>query len=244
MQRGGTAFDFQTAGQDAFVAAAGGDAILHHLPDFQQAGAGFSFRAPGAFVGQHHLADGQTIFDAMTKKILGAFEREGQGGGVFDDAVGAGGVFIDHKTAADRVVLAAADLQARCVEGAENHAVGVIGQRFANHRQVFFLVERNAVFAEQVQASAATNVLQAGGDGFGVNGVRMLAFQAEQHGLVAAVALAGGAERAVQLDFDASGCRQQVFTAQTFDEARGGAHRADGVGAGGADANLEQVEHA
>jgi hypothetical protein len=41
MQRRGAALDLQAARQDAFVAAAGGDAVLHHLPDFQQAGAGF-----------------------------------------------------------------------------------------------------------------------------------------------------------------------------------------------------------
>ncbi|MNG31879.1 hypothetical protein D3C84_1177660 [compost metagenome] len=58
------------------------------------------------------------------------------------------------------------------------------------------------------------------------------------------MAFTGGAERAVQLDFDAGGRGQQFFSAQAFDEARGGAHRADGVGAGGADTNLEQVEHA
>ncbi|MNI57718.1 hypothetical protein D3C73_1127980 [compost metagenome] len=109
---------------------------------------------------------------------------------------------------------------------------------------MFFLVERNAVFAEQVQACVAANLLQARSDGFGIHGVRVFAFQAQQHSLVTAVAFAGGAERAVQLDLDAGGGRQQPFTAQAFDEAHSGAHRADGVGAGGADANLEQVEHA
>ncbi|MNY36429.1 hypothetical protein D3C86_1709160 [compost metagenome] len=100
------------------------------------------------------------------------------------------------------------------------------------------------MFAEQVQAAVAANLLQARSDGFGIHGVRVFTFQAQQHSLVTAVAFAGGAERAVQLDLDAGGGRQQPFTAQAFDETRSGAHRADGVGAGGADANLEQVEHA
>jgi len=109
---------------------------------------------------------------------------------------------------------------------------------------VFFLVERNAVFTEQVQSSVAANFLQAGGDGFGVDGIWMLTFEAEQHGFVAAVAFARRAERTVQLDPHTGGAGQQVFTAQTFGETRSRAHRADGVGTGGTDANLEQVEHA
>ncbi|MCY1439264.1 hypothetical protein D9M71_554950 [compost metagenome] len=120
----------------------------------------------------------------------------------------------------------------------------MIGQGLADHRQVFFLVERNAVFAEQVQAAVAANLLQARGDGLCIHGVRVFAFQAEQHSLVTAVAFAGGTERTIQLDFDAGGGFKQVFAAQTFGEARSGTHRADGVGTGGADANLEQVEHA
>jgi len=130
----------------------------------------------------------------MTEQVLGAFEREGQGRGVFDDPVGAGGVFVHHKPAADRVVLAAADLDAGGVKGTEDHAVGMVGKGFANHRQVFFLIERNAVFAEQVQAAVAAHLCQACGDGFSVHGVRVFAFQAEQHRLVAPVAFAGGAE--------------------------------------------------
>ena len=130
----------------------------------------------------------------MPEQVLGAFEREGQWRGVLDDPVSAGGVFVDHKTATDRVVLAAADLQAGGIEGAKNHAVGVIGQWLANHRQVQLFIEVDRVLAEQVQAPAAANVVQARSDVLGVYGVRVFAFQAEQHRLVTTVALAGGAE--------------------------------------------------
>ena len=194
MQGGGTTLDLQASRQDPFIATASVHTVLHHLPDLQQAVAGFGFGAPGTFIGQHHLADGQPVGGAMTEQVLGALEREGQRRGVFDDPVGAGSVFIYHKATAHRVVLAAADLDAGGVEGTEDHAVGVIGEGFANHRQVFFLVERNAVFAEQVQTAGAAHLCQARGDGFCVHGVRVFAFQAEQHGLVAAVAFAGGAE--------------------------------------------------
>ncbi|MNF80051.1 hypothetical protein D3C84_622840 [compost metagenome] len=244
VQRRRAPLDLQATGQNTFVATTGVDAVLHHLPDFQQAGAGFRFRAPGAFVGQHHLADGQTVGAAMTQQVLGAFEREGQGRGVFDDAVGAGGVFVDHKATAHRVVLAAADLQAGGIKGAKDHAIGVIGQRLADHRQVEFFIEFDRVLTEQVQASGAADIVQAGGYVLGVHGVRVFTFQAQQYRLVAAVAFAGGAERAVELDFDAGGVLEQVLPTQAFDKACRGAHRANRVGAGGADANLEQVEHA
>ncbi|MNP76315.1 hypothetical protein D3C76_1735300 [compost metagenome] len=71
----------------------------------------------------------------------------------------------------------------------------------------------------------------------------MFTFQAKEYGFVAAVALAGGAERAIELDFDAGSGSQQPVTAQAFDEACRGTHGADGMGAGGADADFEQVEH-
>ncbi|MNP07313.1 hypothetical protein D3C76_993340 [compost metagenome] len=224
--------------------AAGFDAILHHLPDAQQPDAGFRFRAPGGLVGQHHLAHRQVLRGAVAKQFLGGLERVGQRCAVLDDAVVAGGVLINHETTAHRVVFAAADLQAGVVEGAEDHAVGVVGQRLADHRQVLFFDEVDFVLAEQAQAAAVADALQAGGDGFGVDGVRVLAFQAQQHGLVTAVALAGGAQRAVQLGLDAGGGGEQAVAAQPFGEARGGAHRAHGVRAGGADADLEQVEDA
>ncbi|MCY1176294.1 hypothetical protein D9M73_165600 [compost metagenome] len=244
MQRCRPPLDLQTAGQDAFVAATGGDAVLHHLPDPQQAAAGFAFRAPGRFIGQHDLADRQVLRGPMAEQLFCRFEREGQYRAVFDDTVGTRGIFIDDKAAAHRVVLAAADLQTRAVEGAEDHAIGVIGQGFANHRQVFFLVERNAVFAEQVQAAVAANLLQARGDGLCIHGVRVFAFQAEQHSLVTAVAFAGGAKRAVEFGLDADRGAEQLVAAQALGKTRGGAHGADGMGTGGADADLEQVEDA
>ncbi|MCY1462546.1 hypothetical protein D9M71_803330 [compost metagenome] len=58
------------------------------------------------------------------------------------------------------------------------------------------------------------------------------------------MAFAGGAERAVQLDLDADRGAEQPVAAQAFGKARGGAHGADGMGTGGADADLEQVEDA
>ncbi|MNN09517.1 hypothetical protein D3C81_1224010 [compost metagenome] len=180
----------------------------------------------------------------MPKECLGGLERVGERCAVLDDAVVAGSVLVDHETAAHRVVLAAANLQAGLVEGAEDHAIGVVSQWLANHCQVLFFNEDDVVFAEQAQVAAVADGLQAGGDGFGVDGVGVLAFQAEQHRFVAAVAFTRGAERAIQLGLDADRAGQQAVAAQAFGKTCGGAHRADRVGAGGADADLEQVEDA
>ena len=197
MQGCGAAFDLEAAGHDAFVAATGFDAILHHLPDMQQARAGLGFRAPGGLVGQHHLADRQVVFGAMRQQLFAGGKGVLQYGAVFDNAVGAGGLFIDHEAAADRVILARADLQTGGVEGAKNHAVGVKRQRLADHCQVLLFYKVDSFFAEQLEFAAAANRCQAGVDGIGVDAVRLFAFQAEQHGFVAAMALAGGAEGAV-----------------------------------------------
>ncbi|MNC61839.1 hypothetical protein D3C75_1118080 [compost metagenome] len=53
--------------------------------------------------------------------------------------------------------------------------------------------ERDAVLAEQVQPAAVADGQQAGGDGVGVDDIGVFALEAQQHGLVAAVTLAGGA---------------------------------------------------
>ncbi|MNZ87403.1 hypothetical protein D3C78_1062590 [compost metagenome] len=188
------AFDLEPARQDALVPVAGCDAILHHLPDPQQTRSGFGLGAPGRLVGQHHLAHRQLLRGAMPEQLLGSLERVGEYGAVLDDAVLPGGLFVDHETAAHRVVLPAADLQAGGIEGAEDHAVGVVCQRLADHRQVLLLDEGDGVFTEQVQVAAFTDCLQAGGNGFGVDGIGVLAFQAKQYRLVAAMAFARGTQ--------------------------------------------------
>src|SRR5205814_5887369 len=65
---------------------------------------------------------------------------------------------------------------------------------------------------------------------------------AQQHCLVAAVALAGGAERAIELAQDARGRAELAVVRQPHREDARGAHRPDGVRAAGPDADLEEVE--
>ncbi|MNM96166.1 hypothetical protein D3C81_1086340 [compost metagenome] len=179
VQRRRPALDLEPARQDAFMLATGFDAILHHLPDAQQPGTGFRFGTPGRLVGQHYLADRQVLPGAMAEQLLGGLERVGQRSAVLDDAVVAGSVLVDHETAAHRVVLAAADLQAGVIEGAEDHAVGVVVQWLADHRQVLLFDESDAVLAEQGDAAAVADGLQAGGDGVGVDDIGVFAFKAQ-----------------------------------------------------------------
>ncbi|MNH30767.1 hypothetical protein D3C79_910780 [compost metagenome] len=53
----------------------------------------------------------------------------------------------------------------------------------------------------------------------------------------------GGRQRAVQAYFDAPHLRKLAALAQALDEQCCGAHGADGMGTGWANADLEQVEH-
>ncbi|MNE07305.1 hypothetical protein D3C80_999180 [compost metagenome] len=244
MERGGAALDLEPAGHDALVAAAGLHAVLHHLPDVQQATPGLLHRAPGGFVLRHQLADGQAVGRALLQQLLRGAEGITQRRAVLDYAVDAHRFLVHHEAAAHRVVLARTDLDTGVVEGAEDHAVGVVGQRFPDHRQVLLLHEADRLFAAQAQFTALADRRQARIHAFGIHGVRLLAFQPQQHGLVAAVALAGGAEGAVELRLDARHPAQQAVGLQPEDEARGGAHRPHGMGAGGADAHLEQIENA
>ncbi|MNP13195.1 hypothetical protein D3C76_1054650 [compost metagenome] len=244
VERGGAALDLEPAGHDAFLAAAGLHAVLHHLPDLHQAVAGFLRAAPGLLVLAHQVADGESAGAAMGEHVLGGLETIGQRRAVLDYAIQPGGFLVHHEAAAHRVVLAGTDLDAGVVEGAEDHAVGMVGERFPDHRQVFLLDEADRLFAEQIERTTGANACQARIHSAGIHQVRVLALQPQQHGLVAAVALAGGAEGAVELRLHARHPAQQSVRLQPKDEARGGAHRSHGVGAGGADAHLEQIENA
>jgi len=121
----------------------------------------------------------------------------GQRRRVLDDAVAAGGVFIDDETATYRVVIAAAHLQPGRIERAENHTVGVEGQRLADELQIMTDIEANGLFAQQAQLAGLAYRRHARRNVRRIHAFRALAFKAEQHRLVTAVAFAGSAERAV-----------------------------------------------
>ena len=98
------------------------------------------------------------------------------------------------------------------------------------------------MLSQQLHAAAAAHRLEQRGHGFHVHRIGLVAGQAQQHGLVAAVALAGGTQRAVELALHARGAFEQAFVLQAQREDARRAHRPHGVRTARPDADLEEVE--
>ena len=245
VQTGRAAFDLQAAGHDAHLLAAAAHALLHHVPDVEQAGAGLGVGAPGALVFENDLADRNALVAAMRQQRVATVEGVGDAGGVGDDAVGTGRGLVDHETTAHRVIHLLLDQLAGGIEGADAHAVGVVGQGCAPvHDQVLALDEVDGVLAGQQHAPLATDAGELAFDLLDVDHVGRLTFEAEQHGLVTAMAFARGAERAIQLGLDAGHIAQRAVFLEGGREEHRRPHRPHGVGRRRADADLEQVEYA
>lgn len=200
------------------------------------------------FIAAHHLGNADAVLARQAQQVGAAAERQRQAGGIRGDDLVLGTVgedrLADHEAAAHRVVGGLVHLNAGGVEGGETQAVGMQRQSLAEHLQVGLLVEGDGVLAGQDDALVAADGLDVAGHLIHVDGVRLVAAEAEQHRLVTAVALAGGAQRAIQLGGDTGHLRHVAVVFQGVGEQRGRAHRADGVGAGGADTDFEQVENA
>ncbi|MNO98508.1 hypothetical protein D3C76_902560 [compost metagenome] len=179
---------------------------------------------------------------AEGQQFGGAVEVVGQDGVVPVEGAGRGLFLVDHETAADGVVGIAMQLAAQVI-GDQRHRVGVVGQVLFQEAHVAHPVEGNTPFAGQVQLAALAQFGHARGDLRGIDAIRPFTHQAHDRRAVGAVADAGGRQRAVQAHFDAADPVEQLALAQGADEQRGGAHRADGMRAGRADTDLEQVEH-
>ena len=188
------------ARQDAVGQAAPAHALLHDVPDLEQPGPHLGFRAPGLFVLQHDLADGLVVAFAEVEQLVAGVEGVGQDGVIVLDAFVARGRVVHHEAAAHGVVDAVVQRCAGCVAGDEAHAIGVIGERGALEEQLLFLDKGNGVAGQQAQLLGGANGEEARLDALDLHLVRLLAFQAEQDRLVGAVALARGAQGAVELD--------------------------------------------
>ena len=107
----------------------------------------------------------------------------------------------DDEAAADRVVGARRSSAPVGVEGREAHAVGMERQRLAAVEDAGRASRRRRSRAGRAAAAPCRRGSRraAAGDRVDVDRVGLVAGEPEQHRLVAAVALAGGAERAVQL---------------------------------------------
>ena len=126
----------------------------------------------------------------------------------------------------------------------KDHAVGVLWQAFAAKQQVFLFYKRHGVLAQQAHGLARADVGDGGRDLVGVDVVRLMARQAQQHGCVGAVAHARGRQRTEELNRHVVHCGQAQRAAHMAGKLPRRNHGAHGVRAGRADADLEKVENA
>ena len=83
-----------------------------------------------------------------------------------------------------------------------------------------------------------------GFDGGGIDGGGFVTGEAEEHGAVGGMAVAGESERAVELGVYSGHAIEQAALGEAASEAAGGAHGAHGVRARRADADFVEIEEA
>ncbi len=224
----------------------------HGLPDVQQAAPYLGGAVPVLFVGQgegrHRQARGLAVRQQLGAGAVGVGQAgagaQGVGRGLVGHVEHARAVFVHHEATADRVVHAPQQGRAVRTKGMELHAVGVVGQAFAPHQQVRARHERQRVAAQQGKLPAGVDGVDGGADLVGVDLLGQVPGQAQQHGPVGAVAHARGGERAEQLHLQPLHGGQQAQCVKLAGELARSDHGAHGVGARGADADLEQIEDA
>ena len=88
------------------------------------------------------------------------------------------------------------------------------------------------------------DAFEGGFDLGGVDGVGGFSGEAEEDSAVGSVADSRESKRAVEVNVDGGSFFEKVCCGEFAGEAEGRSHGADGVGAGGADADLEEFEEA
>ncbi len=145
-----------------------------------------------------------------------------------------------HKPAAHRVIIFFRNHAAARIQGDKAHAVRMLRQCFATEKQhMFFFHAADRMRAVQQQLFGTANFRQARLDVVRVDVVRQISFQSQQYRLVAAMAFAGGAERAVQLNADGMHRIQQTGVVQMGSKSIGGNHRPHRMRTGWTDTDLE-----
>ncbi|MNO86693.1 hypothetical protein D3C76_781020 [compost metagenome] len=136
---------------------------------------------------------------------------------------------VDDETATHRIADALGQQLPVVVQRAQAHAVWVGGQAAVVEQQVAGRREVDDVLAVQRQAVLGEDGIHQRRQGCGVGVRRVDAEQADQAGAVGGVALAGGAERAIQVHLDPRHLQQLADAAQMLDELAVGAHRPHGM---------------
>ncbi|MCY1304555.1 hypothetical protein D9M69_508920 [compost metagenome] len=127
---------------------------------------------------------------ALIQQLLGGAKWIGQRRAILNNAIDSNSGFIHDEPTAHRIELPAAKLDACIIESTEHHTVGMVRERLANHRKMLLFHETNRFFAQQIDIAFTTNCSQAPFYTLGIHAIRLLAFQAKQHGLVTAVPFA------------------------------------------------------
>ncbi len=148
-------------------------------------------------VAAHQLGHAAAQFLGQPEQVGAAVKRVGQDAGVGRDALVLAPIgrhlFADHEAAAHRVILALAQQLPLAIEGGKSQSIGVEWQALALvEHQVLPRVEHHLVPLQHGQGLRLLHLGQPAGDGVHVHRVGFVAHQAQQHGLVRAVPLAGG----------------------------------------------------
>ncbi|MNG98899.1 hypothetical protein D3C79_580580 [compost metagenome] len=239
---GRPALHIQPAGQNPFVLQTVFDTGLHGLPELQQTGANLRFATPDLLVFQHQLRHAQVVFLAQFQQFHSAVEIVGEHGVIGVQHTTGGLRRIHHKAAADRVIGIAVQLARRTFSN-QGHGVGVVRQVLVEQQHVARPDKADVQPAIEQQSVCFAQCGDAGADLRRVDSVRPLAHQAHDDRIVAAVTDPRGRQRAVQAHLDAAHLLELTTFTQALDEQCRSPHGPDGMRAGRADANLEQVEH-
>jgi len=181
------------------------------------------------------------------EQVGGAAEGVGEGAVAdfaFRGALGLG----DDEASADGVEDVFGKKGVSFVEGPAAHAVGVGDDAgvwihlVAVEEKMLGLKEGNGFAAEKAECSGGTDGGEFCFDLRWIYRVGGFAQETEEDSAVGAVADSGEGERAVEIDDDAGGRIEEICGVECVCEAQSCAHRADGMGAGGANADLEEFE--
>ncbi len=248
-QAGGAPLHLEPSGQQALGAAAALDAGLHGAPDGEQAGVDLRIGAPVPLVGAHHASDVQAVRGREAQQVGRVAEGQRQHRRVGRHHLVPRSVrrhrLAHHEAAAHGVVGGLVQQFPGRRVRREAQPVGMEGQGLEGvEAQVAPLVEGDRMVAGQRQAPTRADVGHVAAGAVHVHGVGLVPREAQQHGGIAAVALARGAQRAVELRLHAARGGEQALVLQGVGEQPGGTHGAHRVGAGRTDADLEEVEDA
>ena len=169
-------------------------AFLHSVPNPEQARTDVVLGAPAPLIGHHHVTQGHAVFAGHREHLVSRTEMVREVGRVFDQYVAARRVFIDNEAPADRVIHSTQQLTIIIPSPprAEPHAVGVIGHRSAIvEYQVLGLDKFHRPATEELELPGGADPRDSGVRGIGVDTLRGVPFEAQQHRLVAAVPAAG-----------------------------------------------------